>query len=219
MKIWHFRGVTACRPFIFPVNSSYSGENVFGTANDKLVLIAANKAAYNEIIADAENNNAKNLRNYKDNLTYTVYVKLEGSGYTESAVYKLFNKNGSYEVQNDGSWESGHTMPTQNGYKRSVWYDSDSYATQVNIEKLTEMLKTQTNFETGTDGYDYLTIYAKYISYPEFQNISSLEYYSGMELGMEGILDKCFGNATRNSDYIYTVSEHYFSPNGYEEKR
>lgn len=192
-----------------PASSSYGDESVFGASNENLLLIATGKEQYKELIKDVDGANSSKLKNYKDNLTYQVTVTLNGSGDADYGVYKLFNKDAGYELQKDGSWESGHLMPTQKGYSRSVWYETTNYQNIVTLNKLTEKLKT------AEDG---LTIYAKYIEQPELKSETDIVYSEGLSLGINDILSRCFNGATRSSDFEYSVSDHYFTQNDYSEK-
>lgn len=191
----------ALRTVYLPDSSSYADENVFGTYNSELLLIAADKGKYDTLKNGVSSNN---LKVYEDCLTYKVEVALDGydaEGKGDGVEYRLFGKDAGYAWQPDGSWEKGHGMPVQKDYAQSVWYKEKTYVNTVNINTLTEML--------AVNGVEKVIIYARRIEKPSF-TVQAKNYEEGMRLSITEVLGKCFA-ATPDSNLTYSVTSHVFT--------
>ncbi|MDE6585397.1 MAG: leucine-rich repeat protein [Clostridia bacterium] len=98
---------------------------------------------------------------HSKNVTFIVDITFDGGagGYFEWQ--RLAGKSLNYVKNADGSWgqKANIALPVQDGYKVSRWYADTDYTNPVNINDVTDDLKTATGNE--------LKYYARYFAIPE----------------------------------------------------
>ena len=197
------------------------GSNVFNGCPEDLILISADKAQYE---TDKNRNFGVDAK-----LTYTVNLVLKYNG-EEYTVKKLYGMDGGY-TQSGLVWTLTSSMPVQGSaigstdtqqYMISKWFETNSYQTEVTLDKLTEKL--------AADGVEEITLHARYFEHPNLmpEQNTTLTYDISKEYTIQDILKEMFrenGNPISDSranemvnTFNFNVVSHTFA-DGTEDTR
>lgn len=174
--------------FVYLPDSADFKADVFKNCSQELILISKDLTCYNQDI------NKPGLKAFADGgrLTYLVKLKLMyDDGCAEHTVNKLYNMQGDLS-QNTTTliWSSTGRMPIQGGhddtqiYVESVWFEEESYVTQVGIDELEEKL--------SVEGVSEITLYARYFAHPNLTVPSDVAYEVGKNYSVKDLLIQIF---------------------------